>query len=259
MMGLNPEMPSTVEPLGDEELHLWLFRPGAVSPEHLFDLADPLLSADERARYHRFLVPSPKHTFLAARLLARSILSCYTGVPAKRLEFRPNSYGRPELVEAPQRTLEFNLSHKNTLVALLVSRRGMIGVDVEDRTQPPAELLSIAESFFSAEEFAALSALPEPQRPDRFFDYWTLKEAYIKARGVGLGLGLSDFYFELPGSHGRVEITVRFKPGFRDDTAGWQFAQFRPDSRHQISLAAERISSDLLGIRLFDATEMLLR
>lgn len=259
MMGLIPETRSSVPPLGDEELHLWVLRPDAVSASRLFDFADPLLSAEERARYHRFLVPSPKHTFLAARLLARSILGRYTGTAPQRLQFQANAYGRPGLVGFPRPSLEFNLSHKQTLVALLVGRQGMIGVDVEDRTNPPRELLSIAESFFSPEEYSALCALPEPERPDRFFDYWTLKEAYIKARGVGLGLGLSDFYFDLGQSKDRVEITVRFKPGLRDDTAGWQFAQFRPDSRHQISVAAERISSGLLGIRLLDATEMLLR
>jgi 4'-phosphopantetheinyl transferase len=100
----------------------------------------------------------------------------------------------------------------------------------------------IAERFFSAQEVADLRALPEDEQPLVFFDYWTLKESYIKARGLGLALPLGEFTFHR--SAGRAP-SISFAPELHDDPASWQFAQFWPTRDHRMAVAVRRYGEDL--------------
>lgn len=223
--------------LGTEEAHLWCFRPQKLNEGRLLEAGLSFLSSDERARLDRFLVPEPRHVFLCTRLVARSILSLYAEVEPWEWIFQTNPYGRPEIASpAEYRRLRFNLSNKNGLIVCLVARDGDLGVDVEDTSQPPRRLLDIADRFFSAREAAALRALrsTEEQR-SRFYHYWTLKESYIKARGVGLALGLSGFSFLFePGG-----IRITYEPGFVDPQE-WDFQLLHVDDRHVIGVTLER-------------------
>ncbi len=152
--------------------------------------------------------------------MVRTVLSSYEpGVPPTAWQFGTNEFGRPfvaaPLVPTPPR---FNLTHAGGLIACVVSRTLEVGIDVEPigRRTP----LAVAESRFAATEHDALVRLPLADRPRRFLEYWTLKEAYIKARGAGLSLGLDRFAFDLaPPARPRIS----FAPGFDDDPAHWQF------------------------------------
>jgi 4'-phosphopantetheinyl transferase len=119
------------------------------------------------------------------------------------------------------------------LVACVISPCEAVGVDVEatDRCNSP---LAIAEHFFSPDEIKALLGLPPREQTDRFYDYWTLKEAYIKARGMGLRLPLDRFSM-LVGLDRRIEIT--FAPDFGDDADRWYFFQVSPSRRHRLAVA----------------------
>src|SRR5690606_33310169 len=92
--------------------------------------------------------------------------------------------------------LVFNLSHTDGLIACAVSRGREVGVDVEWLDRRGGDI-DVADRFFSRYEVQALYAQPPERRRDRFFRYWTLKESYIKARGMGLALPLDRFSFEL--------------------------------------------------------------
>jgi Phosphopantetheinyl transferase len=225
------------ELLGTGEAHLWCFRPQKLNDGRLLRAGLSFLSADERARLDRFLVPEPRHVFLCTRLLVRSVLSLYADVEPWEWIFQTNQYGRPEIASPTEyRPLRFNLSNKKGLIVCLVAWDGDLGVDVEDTSQPPRRLLEIADRFFSPREAAALRALPskEEQR-SRFYHYWTLKESYIKARGVGLALGLSGFSFLF--ERGRIRIT--YEPGFVDSQE-WDFQLLQVDDRHVIGVTLER-------------------
>src|SRR4029078_6585429 len=111
-----------------------------------------------------------------------------------------------------------------------------VGVDVEDRTRK-GETVQIADRFFSPVEVAALRALPEERQRERFFDYWTLKEAYIKARGMGLAIPLDQFSFLLEPD---MPIRIAFDPRLADDPLAWQFEQFALGGSHQTSAAVRR-------------------
>ena len=137
--------------------------------------------------------------------------------------------------------LSFNLTNTEGLIACLIARDRELGVDVED-TQRRGETVSIADRFFSPSEVKDLHAVPEASKRDRFFDYWTLKEAYIKARGFGLALPLGDFAFRLDPPRAP---TIAFEPALDDDPSTWQFLQEWPTQQHRLALAVRRTGRDL--------------
>ena len=132
--------------------------------------------------------------------------------------------------------LRFNLSHTDGLVVCLVAVEREIGVDVEHTARAGSVGIEIAERFSSPSEVAELRSLPFADQRSRFFDYWTLKEAYIKARGLGLHLPLDQFSFHLgltpvtpereptrqhgaPGPGPAPPIRISFGPRIPDDPA----------------------------------------
>ena len=199
------------------------------------------MSADEHARMARFIFDRDRRRFLMTRALVRSALSRYAAVAPADWTFTANAHGRPELVDRPRGVpdLRFNLSHTEGLVACAVTIGREIGVDVEHVGRRLTH--DIAGRFFAPREVRDLHALPAGEQPTVFFDYWTLKEAYIKARGFGLALPLGDFAFTLS-PQARPAIT--FEPTLDDDPATWQFVQDWPTPHHRLGLAVRRQGSD---------------
>ena len=246
--------PPTIDDLRRGTCHLWWWRPDASSAEAVAERGLKLLSDDELARYRRFLVPRPAETFLAARVLLRSLLSRYAAVRPADWRFEANPWGRPRVANAAiPRGLSFNLSHKPGCVVCLVGYGRALGADVEDMAANRTNLLELADRFFSRSEAAALRALPAERHGERFFELWTLKESYIKARGIGLSLGLSRFSFTPAGD----TAGVRFDSTFHDDPAAWEFRLFRPDPQHMIATAVERLAGLPSTVEIRDATELI--
>jgi 4'-phosphopantetheinyl transferase len=157
------------------ELHVW-WSPSAAAPAAALDW----LTGAERARHARFLAESDRHAFLAAHAMLRMLLAHY-GCAAARRPFAEGVYGKPSAPGGPH----FNLSHTRGLVACAFSSSAEVGVDVEHgaRTNDWRRLL---DQVHSPEEAAAVRALPEAQQQRRFYQFWTLKEAWAKASGEGL-------------------------------------------------------------------------
>jgi 4'-phosphopantetheinyl transferase len=234
--------PPALDHLKRGTCHLWWWLPDSASLERC---GTSLLSPDELARYRRYQVPHAARTFLAARVLLRSALSQYCAITPADWRFETNPWGRPRIAtsNAPA-GLSFNLSHKPGCVACLIGYGRALGVDVEDTAAGRPHVLELVERFFSPSEAAELRALSVERQCDRFYELWTLKESYIKARGMGLSLGLSRFSFTPEGATAHV----RFDPGFPDDPAAWDFRFFHPDAQHLIATAVERLSGSPLAI-----------
>lgn len=157
----------------------------------------PWLSEEEQERWQRFRHEADRQRFLLARALTRSVLANCLQQKPESLQFIRNSHGKPELVQSaatPEQRLKFNVSHTQGMVVLAVTMADEVGVDVEAVTRD-AEMLALAERFFAESETALLRAAVPSQMRDLFFRLWTLKEAYVKARGLGLQLGLDSFAF----------------------------------------------------------------
>jgi 4'-phosphopantetheinyl transferase len=125
----------------------------------------------------------------------------------------------------------FSLSHTDGCVACAVSDFELVGVDVE-RVQQRGSLWDVASSY-SAEEIEALRGLAPDRFVDGFFDYWTLKEAYLKARGRGLSLPLDQFSILISPDG----IAVRLAAGVEDDAVGWHFCTKSPSPNHRLAIA----------------------
>ena len=190
-----------------------------------------VLSDDERVKLRRFRFERDRRMYLVAHALLRNTLSCYADVPPEAWQFRPGSHGRPE-ISAPATQLRFSLSHTAGLAACAVILERDIGVDVEDRSRPVAA--DVAERFFSERERRDLRRASIDHRDGKFLEYWTLKEAYAKARGLGLSLPLEQFsvYPERGG-----QWRIAFEPPLNDDPARWWLWSSRVGNNHQAALA----------------------
>jgi 4'-phosphopantetheinyl transferase len=231
--------------LSASEVHIWyVFSERSTSPETLRSYED-LLSMDEKKRRDSFAFVTGKYEYLVARALLRTTLSRYAEIDPRSWIFAQNAYGRPEVAEpAVLPRLMFNISHCQGLVACAVVVDREIGIDVEDigRNQQP---LDIAVSCFSESEVNDLRSLPPSLRDRRFFEYWTLKESYIKARGLGFALPLKEFSFDLDPAH---PVRISFSPRISDDPKSWQFELTALSPRFQMALAVRKAQGPDLSI-----------
>ena len=177
--------------LGLGEAHVWLARL-EVSPERHAELF-AVLNADEKARAVRYLLAHHRLHNAAARGYLRTLLGRYLGVAPESVELQFNSYGKPSLAGAPAAGgLRFNVSHSHGLALFAFTRGRELGVDIE-KIRPDFASAEIARRFFSAAESARLLSLAPELQTKAFFECWTRKEAYIKARGDGLSRRLDTF------------------------------------------------------------------
>lgn len=236
-------------PLTSRHIDLWLaFYGEAAEPAQAVRML-ALLSATERAQQLRFHFADDRLRYLVTRALVRCVLSRYAALAPAEWAFSANAQGRPAIanLEPGIDGLDFNLSHTRGLVALAVSRHRTLGVDVENVAVREVST-GIADHFFAPAEAAALAAVPPAQRQDRFFEYWTFKEAYIKARGMGLSIPLEQFSFDFPDAR---SVRLTLDPRLRDDAGRWWIQQCRPAPDCLLALCAERLEGEtpLLTVR----------
>jgi 4'-phosphopantetheinyl transferase len=148
-----------------------------------------LLSADERARAAKYRFKRDRERYIARRGILRALLARRLGRAPGALRFATNRYGKPALVGG---SIAFNLSHSRGLALYAFGPNIAIGCDIEFHDQSfLAE--DIPERLFSPPELREFRGFAPEHRMAAFFDGWTRKEAFIKARGLGLALPLESF------------------------------------------------------------------
>ena len=177
--------------LQDNEVHVW--QASLNVPLSDIEALKKVLSDEEVARAERFYFEKGRHGYIVAHGILRILLSRYLDIDSRRLRFSANAYGKPSLEDPThRRQLHFNLSHTHELVVYAFTYVGEVGIDIEHmRTNFDYEAL--AERTFSPNENAVFRDLPMTAKQEAFFNCWTRKEAYIKARGMGLSLPLDLF------------------------------------------------------------------
>lgn len=232
-------------------LELWLAHPSDLAEPAIEEACTALLDDAERARAARFRFARHRIEFLATHTLTRVALSHAHPLPPHAWSFSVNKYGKPS--PTPDSHLHFNQSNSLELAVCLIARphaaetgpgpATAVGVDVESSARAE-EIVPLARRVFSEAERAQLDALPIAARPDRALSLWTFKEAYIKARGMGLSLPLDRISFLFDGSHAvRLEVA----PGVDDDPERWRFCQI-DHAGHRIALAVEAHAAGPLEI-----------
>lgn len=152
-----------------------------------------ILDCHEKRRANLFKFEDHRRRFVVSHAVTRRILGNICGCKPKYLKFQRNSFGKPRL--SGQSMPIFNLSSSNEIALCAVVENGELGIDVEFcRT---LQHLELSARYFAAEELAEIVRLPDAEQNERFFAIWTLKEAYIKAKGLGLSIPLNQFAVSL--------------------------------------------------------------
>jgi len=180
--------------LGARDVHA--YRALLVEHRPRLEVLSGLLSADEQLRADEFRTETLRSRFVLSRGILRELLARYLGVPPAGIVFEYGSRGKPGLHRSMGSAITFNLSHSGDVALYAFARGRAVGVDVEDGDRQVAHE-KVSHRFFADTEKAELSALPADQARRGFFDCWTRKEAYLKARGRGLSVSLSDFAVSL--------------------------------------------------------------
>jgi 4'-phosphopantetheinyl transferase len=233
-----------MKPLDAGSVDLWLVSPDEID-EAVLARYRTLATPDEQAAASRFHFERHRRSHLVTRAAVRVVLSKYAAIAPPDWRFEQSEHGRPhvsrEQAGVPGLSdLRFNISHTDGLIAIAVTRHGDVGVDVENAEARRAPI-DVAGAYFAPAEVAALHQEPAARQSRAFFRYWTLKESYIKARGLGLALPLRHFSFLLHCPTPRIA----FAPELHDDPATWQFAQFWPTRDHRMAVAVRRDGDDL--------------
>ena len=225
------------------DLDIWLTDPEEVQDPDLLAEYHALMNAEERERHDRYRFPKRRHQFLVTRALVRTTLSRYCpDILPGSWQFIEVSNGRPEISpgQAPL-PLRFNISRTDRLIACAVTIDRAIGIDVE-AVEASRNTSAIAERCFTPSERVGLDANPE-----WFYRYWTLKEAYTKARGLGLAIPLNQLSFDLDASR---PIRITFDPRIEDDPSRWQFALQEPSAQHVLAVAVDRAGGPDVAVHL---------
>lgn len=203
-----------------DEVHIHLAHDAEIREPALIARYESLLSPAELDRRNRFHFEEHRHQFLVTRALLRTTLSRYQSqVSPGEWQFEANAYGRPRIAQPLPVPLDFNLSHTKGRIALAVTRFASPGIDIE-RLDRGGHLADIAPTVFTPDERADMQALPGHLQQSRFFELWTLKEAYIKAKGMGLSMPLMDFGFHITAG---AAPSIRFSRTVADSPTRWQF------------------------------------
>jgi 4'-phosphopantetheinyl transferase len=177
------------------------------------------LSSDELVRAGRFGPALQRRRFIAAHGLLRVLLGLYLDVRPSSIRLAAGPAGKPLL----SRGIRFNLSHSEGIAAYALAADREVGIDVE-RVRPIENLAAVMRSSFTARECAAVERLSAEERDSAFCAQWTRKEAYVKARGVGLGRPLGGFAIETDAAG-----SGRMVPGGAADRPGrWSVRSFPP-------------------------------
>jgi 4'-phosphopantetheinyl transferase len=224
-------------PLADDEVHVWHVATADVRNPTVLDWCRDVMNDEEIERQQRFHFEKDRRQCLVTRGLVRGLLSRYADVDPADWVFSAGNFGKPHIRQPAEfRWLRFNLSHTRGMVLCAVTRDVDVGADVEclDRRVN----LDLAERFFAQVESARLRTFPPDEQSHIFFDYWTLKEAFIKAHGAGLSLPLSDFWFAR-GAESPLEIGFSAKLAHEDPSA-WRFFSLYPSPQHRAAVAVRR-------------------
>lgn len=229
----------------DTALVRWL--PVAGIAEADWPRLSALLPAEERERAQRFHFRRDWESYTAAHALLRGTLTLLAEDAGLRIappdwRFSVGGHGKPEpVLPAGCPPFRVNLSHTRGLAAVAVALDRDVGVDVEwlDRTNLTADL---ADRFFAPAECAQLVGLSPEAEKEALFAFWTLKEAYIKAVGMGLALPLGAFAYTLD------PLSIAFDGRIRDEPAHWFFRRLRLTGGHVLGLALRHEAPDRVAL-----------
>jgi len=217
---------------------LWL-QPVTVDSVQWAEQHADVLDPEEATRWKRYHRKESQDLFLVAHVATRFALSHYGSTAPGQWRYERGENGRPEIVEGPA-GLRFNISHTDGIVAVLVHGELDAGVDAESPWRT-TNITSVSKRVFTDAERSAMLALPAEQQAARFYQLWTLKESFIKAKGKGFALPLSKFGFTI-GVDGSIGFSC--DPSLDADVSLWNYSTIWSDAGHVVSVCAHSLDGE---------------
>lgn len=172
--------------LMQEEVHIWCIRWKEVIP--VFEYYQLMLDQKEKEKMEEYYFYEDRMRYVAGKVITKLVLIQY--LEEEEISFLSHKFGKPYYKSiSGKQDIEFNISHSGEMILVAFSRDAKIGVDIQEIIDC-SEYLEIARSFFEPEE---VKNIEESNSKELFFQYWSAKEAYLKAIGVGLLKGMSFF------------------------------------------------------------------
>ena len=222
------------------EHHVWLINPDILTSDTKLEACRAVLSDDESERQQRFHFAADRHRYLVSHALVRRVLSHYEDIAPADWEFSSGEFGKPEIANPGVAALRFNLTHTPQLTACIVTLSHDCGIDTE-QLNPRHKLDGVAKRMFSEAEHMELQQYSGQNYLEHFYRCWTLREAYVKARGIGISFPTRKLKFTLKGKSG---ASVVFDPDIDDQADAWQF-QFVDSGDDHITAVAVRDDDDV--------------
>ncbi|MEU8894017.1 4'-phosphopantetheinyl transferase superfamily protein [Streptomyces sp. NPDC048442] len=222
-------------------VQVWVCSNEDLPMEFAETLASHWLDEGERHTAGRFIFDRDREQYLVAHTFVRRILGLELGIPEAELSIGRTEKGRPfldgadTLARRSRVRPDFNLSHTRGVNVVAVGHGRRVGIDVERVDRTSRSRLDLFSGVFSEREQRWLGALPEERRPYALLRLWTLKEAYTKARGLGMSLPFDSFDFTLSAERGVLE----FRPPPCDESGLWRFVELQPSPRSLVALAID--------------------
>ncbi|MDE5582154.1 MAG: 4'-phosphopantetheinyl transferase superfamily protein [Ruminococcus sp.] len=138
-------------------------------------------------------VPKKEQRLHAHNLLRECLKTYNIEYTADKTPITRNDHGKPSLAGHPE--IKYNLSHAEGIAVCLVADTEC-GVDCEGvRPYRP----NVVRRSFSENEKTMIENAPQEEKDLLFFRLWTLKEAYVKAIGIGISYPLNTVEFAFDG------------------------------------------------------------
>jgi len=201
------------------------------------------LNAAEQAHAATFKNPLLRNRYITVRGSLRQVLAQKLAIAPEVIEISKAEHGKPYLADYPE--LAFNLSHSADTWVIAVGWRCRLGVDIEI-AKPRSNLAALVEKCFAEPEAAYWHRLPEAEQTAAFYRFWTRKEAFVKATGRGIALGLNRCVLN-PGKPTKfLSVPEEFAPASK-----WRVQDLELGQGFCGALALDR---DLFDVRLMEIT-----
>jgi len=169
--------------------------------QHPVERYSPLLDQNEHIRTQQFKSSSQQALFIASHGILRTVLSEILNEKPETIQFSKGQHGKPYLTHYPDTA--FNLSHTANHLMIAIAHKCHLGVDIE-RCKPRNNLPALVNKCFSSTEAVYWNSLSEQLQIPEFYRFWTGKEAFVKATGRGIALGLQHCVLN-PAKEGQFE------------------------------------------------------
>lgn len=201
-----------------DEAHVWVISPESLKNSVVLEACLGMISDQEHERYSRFRFAEDRHRYLVSHALVRTVLSKYARISPDAWVFAESEYGKPFISNPGFSAIRFNLSHTDGLAACILALGCDCGIDVE-KVHDRHSLIDVAERMFSGEEVEQMRQLKGREQLEYFFLHWTLREAYVKAQGLGISFPTRNLNFKIKPSG---EVDIEFLTEIEQKPEDWQ-------------------------------------